>query len=119
MVSRAPRRDLLPPDDLYLAETRTLLALLRTGFAVAGGGAVASQFLLARWPDWVTVLMTLPFVAIGYAMSWSAVNRHRQLRKRARLAGRELHQPSWLYVPLTITLQVVIVAVLVLYIVRR
>lgn len=118
MVDRPPT-PALPPETNYLAETRTLLAGLRTGFSISGVGGLASQALLRKWPEWVAVLLSTPFVLIGCIPMWVAVNRQRVLRKRARASGYHLEQPTWLYLPVVLILQGLILAVLVLCILRR
>lgn len=112
-------KDLRPPDPVYLAETRTLMAQLRTGLAIAGAGALVSQLLLTKWSDPVVTVLSMLFVVIGYVTSWSALYRHAVLRRRERAAGRELSQPSWVYVPMTLALQALLLVVLVLYLLRR
>jgi uncharacterized membrane protein YidH (DUF202 family) len=117
-LRRAARRPLLPPGQEYLAETRTMLAALRTGFTIASGGAIVT-LLLHRWPDWVVVVLSTAFVLIGFTLVWAALRRHQVLRARARAEGREVEQPAWLYMPMSVALQVLIVVVLVLYVLRR
>jgi len=104
-------------DNTHMAATRTLLALVRTGAAIAGGGALVTELLVKGWPRWVVIALSSAFVILGYAMMWSALKTGRRLRMRLE---REKGGEAFL-VPLrgvtvwTVTLQLLILTVLVLY----
>ncbi|MGC4113270.1 MAG: hypothetical protein QM765_01050 [Myxococcales bacterium] len=106
-------------DKTYLAATRTLFALLRTGSVIAGGGALATSLLVKGWPRWVVVLLSSGFVLLGYWMMWSALKKGRQLRARLALSGRETLFADWQFALMTIALQLLILAVVVLYLVSH
>jgi len=101
----------------HLAATRTLLALVRTGSVIAGGGALATDLLVKNWPRWVVLLLSTGFILLGYWMMWAAVRRAKKLR--ARLT----HDPQTdgflvthgQFVTMTVALQILIAAVVVLY----
>ncbi len=48
-----------------LATERTVFAVIRTGLAVAGGGAVIVTILGDRWPSWVQLALAAGFVING------------------------------------------------------
>ncbi len=107
-------------DNTHMAATRTLLALLRTGAAISGGGALVTELLVKGWPRWVVVMLSSAFVILGYALMWSALKTGRKLRVRL---DREQVGEAFLF-PLrevtvwTVILQILIATVLVLYILR-
>ncbi|XXF81604.1 DUF202 domain-containing protein [Myxococcaceae bacterium GXIMD 01537] len=106
-------------ENTHMAATRTLLAMVRTGAAIAGGGALVTDLLVKGWPRWVAVALSSAFVILGYALMWSALKTGRKLRARLE---REQAGSSFLF-PLrevtfgTVTLQLLIATVLVLYII--
>jgi uncharacterized protein DUF202 len=105
-------------DNTHMAATRTLLALLRTGAAISGGGALVTELLVKGWPRWVVVMLSSAFVILGYALMWSAVKTGRQLR--VRLAHEQVGEaflfPLRAVTVWTVILQILIATVLVLYI---
>jgi uncharacterized membrane protein YidH (DUF202 family) len=49
-----------------MASARTDYALMRTGFAIAGFGAVVTELISRNtWPEWTSDLLTLMFVLVG------------------------------------------------------
>ncbi len=46
-----------------LAAERTVFAVMRSGLAIAGGGAVIVTLLGDRWPEWLQVILAAGFVA--------------------------------------------------------
>ena len=105
-------------DNTHMAATRTLLAVVRTGAAISGGGALVTDLLIKGWPRWVVVTLASGFVVLGYALMWSALKKGRRLRERIE---RERPEEVFLF-PLrevmigTVALQLLIAAVLLLYI---
>jgi hypothetical protein len=108
-------------DRTQMAATRTLLAVLRTGAVVSGGGTLVTELLVRGWPRWVATMLSGAFVFLGYWMMWSAVKTARVLR-----ATLERQHPGlgFLFshrevVVMATTLQVLIATVVVLYLVHR
>jgi hypothetical protein len=97
-------------ENTHMAATRTLLSMVRTGAAIAGGGALVTDLLVA---------LSSAFVVLGYALMWSALKTGRRLRAQLH---REQSAEAFLF-PLqavtfgTVALQILIATVLVLYIV--
>ncbi|PTL78121.1 DUF202 domain-containing protein [Vitiosangium sp. GDMCC 1.1324] len=106
-------------DNTHMSATRTLLSLVRTGAAIAGGGALVTDLLVKGWPRWVVVMLASAFVILGYSLMWSALKTGRKLRMRLE---RQQASEAFL-IPLrgvtvwTVTLQLLIVTVLVLYLI--
>lgn len=108
-------------DNTYMAATRTLLALVRTGAAISGGGALVTKLLVSEWPRWVVVALSSGFVLLGYWMMWLALKRGRQMRARF---GREQTEEGFLFpvrevTLMTVALQVLIATVVVLFLIGR
>ncbi|MBZ4420194.1 DUF202 domain-containing protein [Myxococcus sp. RHSTA-1-4] len=105
-------------ENTHMAATRTLLALVRTGAAIAGGGALVTDLLVKGWPRWVVVTLSSAFVVLGYTLMWSALKKGRKLRARLERErpGEEFLFPLREVTVGTVTLQLLIAAVLVLYI---
>lgn len=106
-------------ENTHMAATRTLLSMVRTGAAIAGGGALVTDLLVKGSPRWVVVALSSAFVILGYAMMWSALKTGRRLREQLQ---RRQTEEAFLF-PLravtfgTVALQILIATVLVLYIV--
>ena len=106
-------------DNTHMAATRTLLSLVRTGAAIAGGGALVTDLLVKGWPRWVVITLSSAFVILGYSLMWSALKTGRKLRVQLERAP---NQEAFL-VPLrgvtlwTVALQILIGMVLVLYLI--
>ncbi len=105
----------------YWAATRTLLALVRTGAAIAGGGALVSELLIKGWPRWVVWVLSTAFVLLGYWLIWAALKKGREMRDRleVHLAERLFLFPQREVTIVTVVLQVLIAAVMVLYLLGR
>src|SRR5688572_19988897 len=108
-------------DRTYMAATRTLLAVVRTGAVIAGGGTLVTQLLVKGWPRWVVVAISSAFVVLGYALIWSALKRGRKLRERLERVDEE---QSFLFphrqvTAVTVALQVLIATVVVLYLISQ
>jgi putative membrane protein len=99
-----------------MAGTRTYFALLRTGLAIAGGGALVVAILGEDWADWIIGLLDGIFIIIGFSIILGALWRYRKLSKRLALEDKDLEPISiGLVVALTVMLQITIVVVLILY----
>ncbi len=104
-------------DTTYMAATRTLLALVRTGAGIAGGGALVTKLLVQGWPHWVVITLSSAFVVLGYWMMWSALKKGRQLRARAERAEEAFLFSHRQFMIMTVSLQLLIAAVVVLYVI--
>jgi uncharacterized membrane protein YidH (DUF202 family) len=105
-------------DPNYLAATRTLLAILRTGAAIASAGVVVPRLLVWRWPEWVIVALSSGFVLLGYATMWMTLRRSRELRAHAQRLGVRPIFTHRQFTALTLLLQALIGAAIVLYLLR-
>jgi hypothetical protein len=102
-------------DATYMAATRTLFAMVRTGAIVAGGGIAVTDLLVEEWPRWVVVTLSSAFSVLGCWLMWAALKKGRQLRTWFEVTGKEVLFPHWQFMAMTLTLQVLILTVLVLY----
>jgi hypothetical protein len=105
----------------YLAAIRTLLAAVRTGGSIAGGGALVTNLLVKGWPHWIVVALSSAFVILGYSLMWSAMARTRELRAQfeRESGGKAFLYPHRGIIFTTVVLQVLIAIVLALYLIRR
>src|SRR3954466_4494145 len=104
-------------DTTYMAATRTLLALVRTGAGIAGGGALVTKLLVQGWPRWVVVALSSAFVVLGYWMMWAAVKTGRKMRARVEDADGGFLVSHRQFIVMTVSLQLLIAAVVVLYVI--
>ncbi|NMO13383.1 hypothetical protein HPC49_08575 [Pyxidicoccus fallax] len=104
-------------DNNHMAATRTLFSLVRTGAAIAGGGALVTDLLIKTWPRWVVLSISSAFVVLGYALMWSALKTGRRLRAQVEFkqAGEAFLFPLRKVTVWTLSLQFLILMVLVLY----
>lgn len=102
-------------DPTFLAATRTLFAMLRTGSVVAGGGALVTKLLAEGWSRWVVAALSSAFVALGYWIMWAALRKGRILRARYEALGKEGLFSHRQFTVMTVALQVLIATVLGLY----
>lgn len=101
-----------------LAAERTVFAVIRTGLAIAGGGAVIISLLGDRWPEWLQVVLAAGFVVPGYLLMLDGLERYRRVGKMALRADpdrRRMVSPG-LMTGLIIVVQTVVLVVLVLLI---
>lgn len=104
-------------DTTYMAATRTLLAVVRTGAGIAGGGALVTKLLVQGWPHWVVITLSSAFVVLGYWMMWAAVKTGRKLRVRVEQVERGFLFSHRQFMVMTVSLQLLIATVVVLYVV--
>lgn len=106
-------------DNNHMAAARTLLSLVRTGAAIAGGGALVTDLLVKGWPRWVVVMLSSGFIVLGYALMWSALKTTRKLRIRLEReqTGEAFLLPLRAVTIWTVTLQLLVGTVLVLYLI--
>ena len=105
----------------YMAATRTLLAMVRTGAAISGGGAVVTNLLVKGWPRWVAVTLASAFVVLGYWLMWAALKEGRKLRAKleAEMGQRGQlfsHRDATFF---TVSLQLLLATVLALFLLRH
>jgi uncharacterized membrane protein YidH (DUF202 family) len=112
--TEVPSANDLAVERTLLAATRTVFALLRTGLAIAGGGALVTSLLHGQ-PAWLTDLLACMFVLIGYSFMWNALARYRELDRQTVGTGRRLYVSSQRLTWTTMALQLVSALVLVLY----
>jgi putative membrane protein len=118
MAEEAPRRGSLrdvgqDPDPRFtFANERTFLAWNRTALALIGGGLAAGQ-LLKFDAEWVRLLVTLPPILLGGVLALTSYRRW-EANERAMRLGEPLPvigPPR--FVPPTIAVLAVVIAVLV------
>jgi putative membrane protein len=111
-----------PPPDLErahpdyrftLANERTLLAWLRTGLALAGGGVAVATYAPDLGVPWGSAAVALALVLIGLGTALAGFRRWRA--NEAAIAGGHALPASWLMptVSAAVAAIVVVVAVLV------
>ena len=99
-----------------LAGERTVFAVIRTGLAIAGGGAVIVTLLGDRWPTWVQAVLAAGFVIPGYALMLDGMSRYRRVARISQEADPDherLVSPT-LITALVTVVQVVVTIVVVL-----
>ncbi len=109
--------------NLYLAlertrmsSERTLFALIRTGFAIAGGGVLVTKLLeKGTWPDWMAFLFSTIFVVVGFAIIIIGLHRYHQIFQKISIHDDIDPIPSRLITILVIVLQITLTAVIVVY----
>ncbi|HEY8210955.1 MAG TPA: DUF202 domain-containing protein [Myxococcaceae bacterium] len=106
-------------DRTYMAASRTLLAMVRTGASIAGGGALVTKLLVQGWPSWVVIALSSAFVILGYWLMWAALKKGRQLRAQAEPGEMAFLFSHRQFAAMTVVLQVLIAAVVALYLLRR
>ena len=99
-----------------LAAERTVFAVMRTGLAIAAGGAVIITLLGDRWPEWLQAMLAAGFVVPGYALMLDGLGRYRRVARLTKEADpdRERMVSPRLVTALIIVVQVVVIAVVVL-----
>ena len=76
-----------------LAAERTVFAVIRTGLAIAGGGAVIVTILGGRWPAWLQAVLALGFVVPGYVLMLDGLSRYRRVERLKTLAAPNAEMP--------------------------
>jgi uncharacterized membrane protein YidH (DUF202 family) len=99
-----------------MASERTLFSLVRTGFAIAGGGVLIIKILAAgAWASWLTMLLSMIFITVGFALIFIALHRYHQVAGKIKKHDGINPIPSRLITALIILLQLALVAVVVIY----
>ena len=99
-----------------LAAERTVFSIIRTGLAIAGGGAVIVTLLGDRWPDWLQFVLAAGFVIPGYALMLDGLSRYRRVSGSVKKADPEHHRmvSPWLMTFLITVVQLVVTVVVLL-----
>lgn len=100
-----------------MAATRTYFALLRTGLAIAGGGALITTILADDWPDWLVGVLAGSFIIVGFTIMIAGLQRY--ILVATKLAGNDefrIISPK-LLILLTAVLQITTLAVLALFLI--
>ncbi len=102
-----------------LAAERTVFSVIRTGLAIAGGGAVIVALLGDRWPQWLQSSLVLGFVVPGYVLMLDGLSRYRRVAENVRAHDPEHHRmvSPWVMTLLVVVVQVVVTLVALLLIV--
>ena len=101
-----------------LAAERTVFAVIRTGLAIAGGGAVIVTLLGGQWPAWIQSILAAGFVIPGYTLMLDGLSRYRRIAGIVRTEDPDHHRmvSPWVMTLLIGVVQVVVLAVVVLLI---
>lgn len=102
-----------------MASTRTFYVLVRTGLAIAGGGALVASVLAGHWPSWVTWSLSAAFVIIGFTIILGALLRYDQVARMLAVEGEVPGIPVQLVIVLTVALLAATATVLVLFVLGR
>ncbi len=102
-----------------LAAERTVFAVIRTGLAIAGGGAVIVTIIGGRWPDWLQAVLALGFVVPGYILMLDGLGRYRRVARLGRSEDPDHHRmvSPWVMALLIGVVQVVVLVVVLLLLV--
>ena len=102
-----------------LAAERTVFAVIRSGLAIAGGGAVIVTLLGDRWPEWLQIVLAAGFVIPGYTLMLDGLSRYHHVARIVRTVDPDHHRmvSPWLMTVLICVVQVVVTVVAVLLIV--
>ena len=102
-----------------LAAERTVFAVMRSGLAIAGGGAVIVTLLGDRWPEWLQIVLAAGFVIPGYMLMLDGLRRDRRVAGIVKAVDPDHHRmvSPWLMTVLIGVVQVVTTVVAVLLIV--
>ena len=99
----------------HMAATRTYFALLRTGIAIAGGGALVTSILADGWPNWIVGLLSGVFILVGFTIMIAGLQRYIFIAKTVAVDDQiNIISPN-LLIGLTIILQVATLSVLTLF----
>jgi uncharacterized membrane protein YidH (DUF202 family) len=102
-----------------LAAERTVFAVMRSGLAIAGGGAVIVTLLGERWPEWLQIVLAAGFVVPGYMLMLDGLSRYRRVAGIVTAVDPDHHRmvSPWLMTVLIGVVQVVTTVVVVLLVV--
>jgi uncharacterized membrane protein YidH (DUF202 family) len=99
-----------------MAAERTYFSVLRTGLAISGAGTVIVAILGETWPEWLHLLVSAVFIAIGYTMIIVTLNNYQKIVNRLQIERKLNVMSPRLTIVLTALLQVALVIVLALVI---
>ena len=102
-----------------MASVRTDFALMRTGFTIASFGAGVTE-LVGRntWPDWNTDLLTSAFVLVGMAFVQAGLNRSRSDSKAPGVDADSDPLPNWAMKIVPWLLQLALLALLTMILIN-
>jgi uncharacterized membrane protein YidH (DUF202 family) len=102
-----------------LATERTVFAVMRSGLAIAGGGAVIVTLLGDRWPEWLQIVLAAGFVIPGYMLMLDGLSRYHRVAGIVKAVDPDHHRmvSPWLMTVLIGVVQVVLTVVVILLIV--
>jgi uncharacterized membrane protein YidH (DUF202 family) len=102
-----------------LAAEGTVFAVMRSGLAIAGGGAVILTLLGDRWPEWLQVVPAAGFVIPGYMLMLDGLSRYHRFAGIVKAVDPHHHRmvSPWLMTVLIGVVQVATALVAVLLIV--
>ena len=91
---------------------------MRSGLAIAGGGAVIVTLAGNRWPVWLQATLAAGFVIPGYLLMLDGLSRYRRVAGIVRKADPEHHSmvSPWVMSVVIGIVQVVVTVVVVLLI---
>jgi hypothetical protein len=78
--------------------------LLRTGLAIAGGGALKTSILARDWPEWVIWLLSTVFVVVGFGVMIVGLQKYNQITEQLAIED----EPSAISFPLLAALTVIL-----------
>jgi uncharacterized membrane protein YidH (DUF202 family) len=100
----------------HMAAERTYYSVLRTGLAIAGAGTVVVAILGDSWPEWLSLVLSGVFIAVGYTMIIVTLNNYQKIVQRLQIEQKLNVMSPKMMILLTAILQITLVIVLVLFI---
>ena len=100
----------------HMAAERTYYSVLRTGLAIAGAGTVVVAILGDSWPEWLSLVLSGVFIAVGYTMIIVTLNNYQKIVQRLQIEQNLNVMSPKMMILLTAILQITLVIVLVLFI---
>ena len=99
----------------HMAATRTFLALLRTGIAIAGVGTLVTTILAKAWPEWVVGFLSGVFILIGFSIMIAGLQRYIVIAKTVAVDEAITIILPRVLIVLTVILQAATLTVLILF----
>ena len=111
-----PDSNLYALERTHMAAERTYYSILRTGLAIAAAGTVVVAILGDSWPEWLSLIISAVFIAVGYTMIIVTLNNYQKIVNRLQIERKLNVMSPRMTILLTAILQFALVIVFVLFI---